>query len=152
MRQLIIARKDLQMSPGKLAAQCCHASLAFLTSKLREEGNAVRSFDNVTGEEKYVSFFAFPKDVFEEWINGQFTKTVCEARNRNHLMKAVNIAEELGMEEGKDYFLIRDKCLTELIPEEIDEDGNGRTLTCIGFRPLPDDIAHQVSKKYQLFK
>ena len=28
MRQLIIARKDLQMSPGKLAAQCCHASLA----------------------------------------------------------------------------------------------------------------------------
>ena len=30
MRQLIIARKDLQMSPGKLAAQCCHASLAFL--------------------------------------------------------------------------------------------------------------------------
>lgn len=152
MRQLIIARKDLQMSPGKLAAQCCHASLAFLTSKLREEGNAVRSFDNVTGEEKYVSFFAFPKDVFEEWINGQFTKTVCEARNRNHLMKAVNIAEKLGMEEGKDYFLIHDKCLTELIPEEIDEDGNGRTLTCIGFRPLPDDIAHQVSKKYQLFK
>lgn len=67
-------------------------------------------------------------------------------------MKAVNIAEKLGMEEGKDYFLIHDKCLTELIPEEIDEDGNGRTLTCIGFRPLPDDIAHQVSKKYQLFK
>lgn len=24
MRQLIIARKDLQMSPGKLAAQCGH--------------------------------------------------------------------------------------------------------------------------------
>lgn len=152
MRQLIIARKDLQMSPGKLAAQCCHASLAFLTSKLREEGNAVKSFDNVTGEEKYVSFFAFSKDVFEEWINGQFTKTVCEARNRNHLIKAANIANALGMEEGKDYFLIHDKCLTELTPEEIDEDGNGRTLTCIGFRPLPDDVAHQVSKKYQLFK
>ena len=27
MRQLIIARKDLQMSPGKLAAQCCHCLL-----------------------------------------------------------------------------------------------------------------------------
>ena len=34
MRQLIIARKDLQMSPGKLAAQCCHASLAFLTDSI----------------------------------------------------------------------------------------------------------------------
>ena len=33
-RQLIIARKDLQMSPGKLAAQCCHASLAFLTDPI----------------------------------------------------------------------------------------------------------------------
>ena len=35
MRQLIIARKDLGMSPGKLAAQVSHASMAFLTSKLR---------------------------------------------------------------------------------------------------------------------
>lgn len=26
MRQLIIARKDLEMSAGKLAAKCCHAS------------------------------------------------------------------------------------------------------------------------------
>ena len=34
MRQLIIARKDLQMSPGKLASQCCHASLAFLTDPI----------------------------------------------------------------------------------------------------------------------
>ena len=36
MRQLIIARKDLGMSSGKLAAQCCHASEAFLTSHLRD--------------------------------------------------------------------------------------------------------------------
>lgn len=36
MRQLIIARKNLQMSPGKLAAQVSHASMAFLTGKLRD--------------------------------------------------------------------------------------------------------------------
>ena len=30
MRQIIIARKDLDMSAGKLASQCCHASEAFL--------------------------------------------------------------------------------------------------------------------------
>ena len=64
MRQLIIARKDLQMSPGKLAAQCCH---------------------------------------------------------------------------------------TELEPEEFDENGEGMTLTCIGFRPLPDEIAHQISHKFHLY-
>lgn len=35
MRQLIIARKDLNMSAGKLAAQCCHASMAFLTNMIK---------------------------------------------------------------------------------------------------------------------
>ena len=81
-----------------------------------------------------------------------FTKTICAAKNRNQLMKVVTIAEDLGLQEGKDFFLIKDCCLTELEPEEIGEDGVGRTLTCIGFRPLPDDVAHTISKKFQLYK
>ena len=48
MRQLIIARKDLGMSSGKLAAQCCHASEAFLTSHLRDRAN-VTEVSDVTG-------------------------------------------------------------------------------------------------------
>ncbi|MBR2339920.1 MAG: peptidyl-tRNA hydrolase [Clostridia bacterium] len=152
MRQLIIARKDLQMSPGKLAAQCCHASLAFLTSKLRDKDKMLRATNAVTGEDGYATEIFFNKDIYEEWIQGVFTKTVCEARNRNQLMKAVEIAKELGLQEGEDFFLIKDCCLTELNPEEVDENGVGRTLTCIGFRPLPDELAHQISKKYQLYK
>ena len=35
-KQLIIARKDLAMSPGKLAAQVSHASMAFLTNLIRK--------------------------------------------------------------------------------------------------------------------
>ena len=152
MRQLIIARKDLQMSPGKLAAQCCHASLAFLTSKLRDKDKMLRATNAVTGEDGYTTEIFFNKDIYEEWIQGVFTKTVLEARNRNQLMKAVEIAKELGLQEGEDFFLIKDCCLTELSPEEVDENGVGRTLTCIGFRPLPDELAHQISKKYQLYK
>jgi PTH2 family peptidyl-tRNA hydrolase len=152
MRQLIIARKDLQMSPGKLAAQCCHASLAFLTSKLRDKDKMLRTTNAVTGEDGYATEIFFNKDIYEEWIQGVFTKTVCEARNRNQLMKAVEIAKELGLQEGEDFFLIKDCCLTELNPEEVDENGVGRTLTCIGFRPLPDELAHQISKKYQLYR
>ena len=90
--------------------------------------------------------------MYEDWICGIFTKTVCEAKNRNNLLKAKAMAEELGLEEGKDFFLIRDRCLTELEPEEVDEDGIGWTLTAIGFQPLDDEIAHKISKKYQLYK
>ena len=56
-----------------------------------------------------------------------------------------------GKVENKDFFLIRDACHTELEPEEFDENGDGMTLTCIGFRPLPDEIAHQISHKFHLY-
>ena len=38
------------------------------------------------------------------------------------------------------------------VKEEYDENGVGRTLTCIGFRPLRDEIAHAISRKYQLYR
>lgn len=164
MKQLIIARKDLQMSPGKLAAQCCHASMAFLTKRMQNQ-DAVhpitkKMLSSWYDERKddwneivyYEYDFIMDKDVYEEWINGIFTKIICEAKNFNHLMKVVELANELGLEENRDYFIIKDACLTELTPEEIDENGVGRTTTCIGFSPLPDDIARQLSKKYQLLK
>lgn len=202
MRQLIIARKDLNMSPGKLAAQVSHASMAYFTTLIRNNTSMVvenrfraketpaskqpmlykrqdlsqwarEAFER--GDEffyarpvdptkkygelelcepsfHYITTFQPDTDIFDGWINGIFTKTVCEARNRNQLMKAVTIAQELGLQEGKDYFLIKDACLTELQPEEVDENGVGRTLTCIGFKPLPDEVAHQISKKFQLYK
>ena len=158
MRQIIIARKDLNMSVGKLTAQCCHASIAFITSQLRDRSNvtefAVGTVDdpneaNVLG---YDIELYFDKEIYEDWICGIFTKTICEAKNKNQLLKAVTIAEELGLKEGVDFFLIKDCCLTELEPEEVDEQGVGRVLTCIGFRPLGDEIAHKISKKFQLYK
>jgi len=152
MRQLIIARKDLNMSPGKLAAQVSHASMAFLSNMIRHGGLQKRvSLD--TGEmERYEIMITMDPAIYDDWLCGIFTKTICEAKNRNQLMKAATLAEEQGLVENQDFFLIRDNCLTELEPEEIGEDGVGRTLTCIGFRPLPDDIAHAISRKYQLFK
>ena len=152
MRQLIIARKDLQMSPGKLAAQVSHASMAFLSNMIRS--GTVNKTTSVGTEEvdTYRIQIEMQSDIYEGWLCDIFTKTICEAKNRNQLMKAVTIAEEMGLKEGTDFFLIKDNCLTELEPEEVGEDGIGRTLTCIGFRPLPDDIAHQISRKYQLYR
>lgn len=210
MRQLIIARKDLGMSAGKLSAQVAHASMAYFTELIRTHSKKVmdsqfqkmrvympgypykkmvsyRHADlynwcfeaAVQGKDyfyvrkyfkndsewcqyelvdkkdityHYESTVKFDSDIYEDWISSIFTKTVCEARNKNHLMKSIAIAQDLGLAEGRDFFLIKDNCLTELEPEEVGADGIGRTLTCIGFRPLPDEVAHEISRKYQLFK
>jgi len=201
MKQLIIARKDLNMSPGKLAAQVSHASMAFLTKALREKGKKVLDCDSIPtmtydregnkqlrlykrsdlytwAEEAfnrnepivyfrpvdpnnpygvlelcdptyhYESKISIDIDTWDNWICGSFTKIVCEAKNRNQLYKAAALADSLGLKENKDYFIIRDNCLTELTPEDPD----GRTPTCIGFKPLPEDIVNQISHKFQLYK
>jgi len=146
MKQLIIARKDLNMSPGKLAAQVSHASMAFLTIQIQNH-KLPNPVDN-----QWIIALPIDLDVYEEWICGSSTKIICEAKNKYQLEKVIALARELGLEENKDFFLIKDNCYTELTSEEIDENEVGRTLTCIGFRPLPDDICAQLSKKYQLYK
>lgn len=211
MRQLIIVRKDLGMSTGKIAAQCCHASMAYFIGQMLcdihkglkmgysyhpcYEATKINGFqlvdykspqmqefqiravnegkdvfytkvinkrrdslnaDNLEWvdepEYEYRGRVTFPTDIYEDWLNDIFTKTICEAKNKGHLLKAVLIAEELGLKENVDFFLIRDRCLTEIDPEDMDENGIGTTLTCIGFRPLDDETAWKISKKYQLLK
>lgn len=143
-KQIIIVRRDLDLSPGKLSGQVSHASMAFLTNMLKEHVLPA------AGGYK-VESFTMEKGLYENWINDIFTKVVLKAKNKNQLLKAVKMAEDLGMEEGKDFFLIKDCCLTELIPEEVDENGVGRTLTCIGFRPMEETVIDQIGRKYQLY-
>lgn len=163
-KQILIARKDLNLSPGKLAAQISHASLAFLTNLIRDKKFTIpinkASLEPFGVERKadwneivgYDFEYFFDKDLYEQWIDNSFTKVVLEARNKNHLLKAKIMAKELGMVEGKDFFMIKDNCRTELEPEELDENGVGQTLTCIGFAPMDEVIIDKIGKKYQLYK
>lgn len=140
MRRLFIMRKDLHMSTGKLLAQTMHCAEAYWTRMFRY-GAEIKTVDTIE------SIVSIPKEVYEDYVCGSFTKTVCEAKSKKHLLKAVEIAKEIGLIEDIDYGLIYDKCLTDLEPEEDD----GTTLTGIWFCPLPDDIAHKISKKYHLY-
>lgn len=140
MRRLFIVRKDLHMSAGKLAAQVGHCSELYW---LHAIDNSL-SFQNQKYESNELDF---DKDIVEEYIRGSIVKTVLQARNLNHLLKAKVLAEELGLKEGYDFGFVRDKCLTELTPENED----GTTTTCFWTKPLPDEIAHKISKKYHLY-
>ena len=95
----------------------------------------------------YQSTVYMDKDLYEGWIGGIFTKVCLEAKNENQMNKTVEKAKEAGLIEGRDFFCIRDACLTELTPDE-----TGTRWTCIGFRPLPDEIINPITKKLQLYK
>lgn len=140
-RRLFIMRKDLKMSPGKLAAQVAHCAEAYWTHFIREHSDFIDCSDD------YRCSARIEGVIFDKYINGAFVKTICEARNKNHLLKAKTAAEELGLVEDKDFGLIYDNCRTELTPEEED----GTTLTGIWFCPLPDETSHSISKKYHLY-
>lgn len=151
-KQIIIVRKDLEMSPGKMAAQVSHASMAFLTSQMRRRYQLPEKCDYMPDgrQYKYNGYVKSPvfitEECYKEWILGSFTKAVLGAKNKYQLLKAKLMAEELGMKEGEDFFLIKDNCLTELEPEE-----DGRTLTCIGFAPMDSEVIDAIGRKYQLF-
>lgn len=141
MKQIIIVRKDLNLSHGKMAAQVSHASMAFL-SRAIQSGNVTEA-DNTTSQVT----FSIENDILNDWIGGIFTKVILRAKNKNDLMRAVRIATKNGMVENKDFFIIRDNCLTELKPEEED----GTCITCIGFKPMYASDCEVVSKKFQLY-
>lgn len=141
-RRLFIMRKDIKMSPGKLAAQVGHCAEAYWTQLLR---SGDRGF--IDGTDDDVITVRLNMEVYDQYINGSFVKTICEAKNKNHLLKAKKRADELGLIEGKDFGLIFDNCYTEIKPEE----PNGTTLTGIWFAPLPDNISHNISKKFHLY-
>ena len=152
MKQIIIVRKDLNMSKGKMAAQVAHASMAFLTNAIKHHVCGTMTDLYVSPIKYYKCSLYIPEDIYKEWICGSFTKVILEAKNKYQLEKIYTIANELGLKENVDYFPIKDNCYTELEPEEVDENGIGRTLTCVGFIPLNDEIANKISKKYQLYK
>ena len=148
MRRLFIIRKDLHLSAGKLAAMVGHCSEAYWT-RLINDGKGMEHIktEEYGGVSYYNVSIQINGSIVNEYINGIFTKTICEAKNLNHLLKAKTFAEELGLIEGTDFDFINDRCLTELTPENED----GTCTVGIWFKPLDDEIAHKISKKYQLY-
>lgn len=141
-RRVFIIRKDLHLSPGKLSAMVGHCAEAYWTNQIRS-GEEI----DYPSETHLMFQIIIEKDAYEKYICDRFVKTVCEARNKNHLLKARTMAAELGMVENEDFGLIYDACLTELTAEE----ENGTTLVGIWFKPLPDEVIQKISKKYQLY-
>lgn len=155
MRRLFIIRKDLNMKPGKLGAMLAHCAEAYWTNMIRKNVSPWKK-DNELGQQfSYVCNLELPIDIVDEYVFGIFTKTICECKNLTDLKKVENVIKEINeclpvdcqLKYGIDYGYINDKCLTDLTPENPD----GTTTVGMWFRPLPDQIAHKLSKKYKLY-
>ena len=144
MRRLFIIRKDLHLSAGKLAAMVGHCAEAYWTNLIKNK----LDFELKGSKDIIYATIALDKNIYDNYINDKFVKTICEAKNLNQLLKARTMALEFGLVEGIDFGLINDACLTELKPENED----GTCTVGIWFKPLDDEIAHSISKKYQLYK
>jgi peptidyl-tRNA hydrolase len=153
MRRLFIIRKDLHLSPGKLAAMIAHCAEGFWTRLIQHN---LETISGPEGNMYRLNSMFLDTDTVEQYICGIFTKTICEAKNKNHLMKVIDLIDEHNNQVSNDQKLfgdidfgfINDKCLTELTPENED----GTTTVGIWFKPLSDDIAHKFSKKFKLYR
>lgn len=70
--------------------------------------------------------FDLDREIYDDYLNGRITKTICKAKNLNKLLQARDMALELGLVENQDFGMINDACLTELTHEWVDENGEGR--------------------------
>ena len=140
MRRVFIVRKDLHMTHGKLAAQIGHCCEIYWLRKIQ---NSLQKQEHL-----YHTEIDLPVDETEGYILNRIVKTVCQCKNLNQLLKAKAICEELGLKEGEDFGLVNDACFTELTPENPD----GTCTTCLWTKPLEDNIAHKLSRKYHLYE
>lgn len=91
MRRLFIIRKDLNLSAGKLAAMVGHCAEAYWMNKIKTVPSVGMDHNDV-----YFTI-VLSVDELNEYVKGIFTKTICEAKNLNQLMKAADIAKELDL-------------------------------------------------------
>lgn len=99
VKQVIVMRKDLNLSKGRLVAQGAHASIAFLTNKMKE---------NISNPEAL--WWVNLTQVEKEWVYGTFFKICVGVSDEKELLdigsKAVNeglnvkyIQETAGFDE-----------------------------------------------------
>ena len=82
-KQVIVMRHDLNMRRGKQIAQGAHASLAFLSSRLRDSG--VVSMDDFD-------------EAAKAWMLGGFAKICCRVETEDELLAIRDLASQQGLE------------------------------------------------------
>ena len=138
VKQVIVVRKDLDMSIGKTAAQVSHASLGALLKLFKKTDIWEEDVFPSVGTHMEVNFEHH--SFLDKWLNGIFTKICLGVKNESSLLKLYKKIQEEN--PNIPIVLIEDCGLTEF---------NGvPTKTCIGIGPYWSDEIDEFTKKLQL--
>lgn len=133
-KQVIVIRRDLKMRRGKECAQAAHASMAWLTRRMKKHGYPPRDF-KIPDQ----GFYLVLRDPEQAWVAGRFTKVVCVVESLEDL-KAV---EAKALEEGVQVQVITDAGRTEF--------GGVPTVTCLAVGPDWEDRVDLVTGELRLY-
>lgn len=135
IKQVIVARKDLKMKPGKLAAQVAHASLACILNckvGVPEQKDFTNTFYNE---------FAFTADELK-WLTedtlSKFTKIVLKVNSEEELLDIYKIAKDKGINCS----LIKDAGNTVFTEP---------TYTCVGLGPVRSSELDDITGGLKLY-
>ncbi len=122
----LIVRESLQMSVGKIAAQCAHASLMVYLDYQKQCSNYSTFGENEEEFKRRVNMTA--------WLNSSFRKVVLRADDREFAKLEANLP-------GDSFVTVIDAGLTQLQPN---------TKTVIGVYPMYKSEAPKIIKKLQV--
>lgn len=101
IKQVLVVRKDLNMRKGKIAAQCSHASMAFMTRQMQPQAQSF--LQRLTGSVRKLLSRKYDFDVkisypAIQWISGQFAKVVVSVDSEKELLEIQQAARDAGIE------------------------------------------------------
>lgn len=142
MKQVIVANKSINMSPGKLAAMVAHGAVSYFTNWLAENVDTIYVPSMAYKDYYYIKDNAiFDKKIFENWIIGSFTKIILEATTEE-MKQIVQKAREQGLHGGVDFFNIVDESTEfESIPH----------WAVIAFKPMENEQIDPITGHLNLY-
>lgn len=134
VKQVIAIRKDLRMRRGKEVAQGAHASIAFMTNRLRQ-----KAYAEGHGDDWGVDALARFSQAEWQWIEGNFRKICVIVHSEEELLSIYKDAKEAGLVAE----LIEDSGLTEF--------GGVPTYTAVAIGPDYDEKIDPVTGHLPLY-
>lgn len=121
VKMALVVRQDLEMTKGKIAAQCCHA--------------AVTCYRLMTSNPNSASYNPC---MMNRWLNGGQTKITLKCPNKDLMDELFAHAIDLGVNA----YVVHDAGRTQVV---------AGSATVLGLGPAPKMILDQITKELKLY-